>query len=196
MIIEAWLQESGVVPYIPVGKRSIFSLWRIVMLTGMVATPLGTIYLAETWKKGKESGLSFSGYFFSAILSLFILTATAMSLSALGILSPLGVSSQMVSRLLFARCFFVVIWSVGAATLCSSITNGPGGAVLSLGLFSIALFPGLSGSSMSWWFVAPLGDMASTVNSMSTGWEATLAVAAHSAFYLIAGALILKRTLR
>ncbi|MCK5131681.1 MAG: hypothetical protein KAR40_05955 [Candidatus Sabulitectum sp.] len=193
MFIESWLQESGMISYIPVGKRSIFSLWRIVMLTGMVAAPLVTMFLSEAWKKWKNSGVLLTSYFFGTIFSVFVLTTTAMVLNALGILSPLGVSLETISQILFARCIFAAVWVVAAATLCSSITSGPGGAALSFGLFSIALLPGLSGSSISWWFIAPLGDMVTTVDSLSNGWDVSMAVAAHSMIYLAAGFFILKK---
>jgi len=157
MFMESWLQESGIISYIPVGKRSIFSLWRIVMLTGTVAAPLATIFLAEAWRKWKDSGVGITGYFCSAVLSVFVLTCTAMILNSLCILVPLGVSPEMVFQLFFARCIFAAFWSIAAATLCSSITSGPAGAVMALGLFSLALLPRsfrfinqLVGHSTSW----------------------------------------------
>jgi hypothetical protein len=196
LAIESWLQESGVIPYFPLKQRSIFSLWRIVMLTCLVGTPLGTLFMAESWKTGRGDGVSFAGHFFSTITTVLILTTTAMTLVAFGFLVPLGVSVETMSLFIPARCLFAVLWSVAAACVCSAITSGPGGAILSLGLFSLALLPGLSGSSMSWWFIAPLGDMTTSVDAMNSGWHSTLVVLAHSAAYLLAGALILKRTIR
>lgn|GEM_PF-1736015 len=196
LVIESWLQDSGVIPYIPVKKRSLYSLWRIVMLTCLVGTPVGTLFMIESWKQGLEKGASFAAHYLSSVLAVLILTTTALTLAAFGILAPLGVSVETISLLLPARCLFAVIWSVAAASLCSSITSGPGGAILSLGLFSLALLPGLSGSSMSWWFIAPLGDMATSVDSLSSGWNSTLAVTAHSVAYLLGGAYVLKRTIR
>ncbi|MCP4647524.1 MAG: hypothetical protein GY852_07295, partial [bacterium] len=175
MFVEAWFQESGITAYIPVGKRSIYSLWRIVMLTSLVATPLATLFLADSWKRARKTALSFRDDFFNSVFPMFVLTLLAMTTGAFGILSPLGVSSSMIAQLLLTRCVFAAIWSISAATLCSSITSGSGGAVLSLGLFSLALVPGLSGASLSWWFIAPLGDMVTSVDSLSTGWDATFA---------------------
>lgn len=194
MFIESWLQESGMISYIPVGKRSIFSLWRIVAISCMVATPLTTLFLSEAWQNWKKSGEQLTGYFFRSILSAFILVTTAMVLSSLGILTPLGVSPETISQILFIRCTFAAIWVVATATLCSSISNGPGGAILSFGLFSLALLPGLSGSPVSHWFIAPLGDMVTTVDSLSNGWDLSLAVSAHSVLYLAVGFLVLKKT--
>ena len=193
MLIESWLQESGMIPYIPVGKRSIFSLWRIVMLTAMVATPLITLFLSEAWKKIKNGGGKLSGYFFSTVFSAFILTATAMVLSSLGILTPLGVSPESISQFLFARCLFTALWVVATATLCSSITRNAGGAALAFGLFSLALLPGLSGASVSWWFIAPLGDMVTQVDSLRYHWNISLVVAAHSVDYFALSFLVLKK---
>ncbi|MCK5842198.1 MAG: hypothetical protein KAH31_08520 [Candidatus Sabulitectum sp.] len=181
------------IPYIPVGKRSIFSLWRIVMLTAMVATPLITLFLSEAWAKIKNGDGKISGYFFSTVLSAFILTATAMVLSSLGILTPLGVSPESISQFLFARCLFAALWVVATAALCSSITSNTGGAALAFGLFSLALLPGLSGSSLSWWFIAPLGDMITQVDSLSYDWNISLVVAAHSVVYLALSFLVLKK---
>ncbi len=197
MFIESWLQESGMIPYIPVGKRPIFSLWRIVMLTGMVAAPLTTVFLAEAWKKWKgSSGVRITGYFFSTVLSAFILTAAAMTLGSLGILTPLGISPEMISQMLFTRCIFAAFWIVAAATLCSSVTSGPSGAVMSFGLFSLALFPGLTGSPVSWWLIAPLGDMVTTVDSISNDWNISMAAAAHSIVYLAVGFFFFRKASR
>ncbi|MCK5786069.1 MAG: hypothetical protein KAH54_05880 [Candidatus Sabulitectum sp.] len=196
MLIESWLQESGILPYVPVGKRSVFSLWRVVMLTGLVGTPLATMFLSESWNKWKKGRERFTGFFFSSILSVFLLTATAMLLMSLGTLTPLGVSSGIIFQMFFSRCIFVAFWSVTAAAFCSSISSGAGGASLSFGLFSMAFFPGLLGSSISWWFIAPLGNMATTVVSTGTGWNSTIATAAHSLFYLGAGFLILRKLIQ
>ncbi len=193
MFIEAWLQESGMIAYIPVGKRSVFSLWRIVMLTGMVGTPLATIFLSEAWETGRKTGIHLTGYFFSTVITVLILVATAMILGSMGILIPLGGSAGVISQMLFARCLLAAVWVVATATLCSSITNGPGGAALALGLFSLALLPGLTGSAMSWWFIAPLGDMVTKVTSPGINWNVSFVVAVHSIVYFAAGFLVLKK---
>jgi len=193
MLVESWLQESGMIPYVPVGKRSIFSIWRIVMLTAMVAIPLTTLFFSEAWKKLNAGEVKLSGYFFATVLSAFILTATAMVLSSVGILAPLGVSPESISSFLFARCLFVALWVVAAAALCSSISSSAGGAALAFGLFSLSLLPGLSGSSVSWWFIAPLGEMVTHVDSLRYDWNLSLVVAAHSVVYFALSFLVLKK---
>ncbi len=182
------------IPYIPVGKRSVFSLWRIVILVGAVATPLTAMYMSEAWKKWKNSNSRLTEYFFSTVLSAFLLTAAAMIISAIGILAPLGVPLETISHLLFTRCLFTAVWVVSAAALCSSITSSTGAAALSFGLFNLALLPGLTGASISWWAIAPLGEMVTNVYSAGNNWNITLAVIAHSLVYLLAGFLVLRKT--
>ncbi len=182
------------IPYIPVGKRSVFSLWRIVILTGMIATPLTAMYLSEAWEKWKDSESRLATYLFTTILSAFLLTAAAMIISAIGILAPLGVPLETISHLLFTRCLFTAVWVVSASVLCSSITSNTGAAALSFGLFNMALLPGLAGASLSWWAVAPLGEMVTTVYSAGNNWNITFAVIAHSLVYLLAGFLVLRKT--
>jgi len=192
-LVESWLQESGVIPYTPVGKRSVLSIWRITMITVAVAGPLAAIYLSELWKQWTKSGESFTGYFFRAVFSVFLLVTAAMTLNALGILAPLGIPSSLILQMVFTRCIFAALWTVAAATLCSSVTSGNGSAALAFGLFSMALFPGLSGSSVSWWIIAPLGTMVSAADSVATGWNTSLSAAAHSVFYFAAGYFLLRK---
>jgi len=182
-----------VAPYTPVGKRSVLSIWRTVMLTGAVATPVASIYLSELWKRWRESGESFSGYFFRAVVSVFLLVTTAMTLNGLGILAPLGVPSSLIIQMIFTRCVFAALWIVAAATMCSSVNSGTGGAALAFGLFNMALLPGLSGSSVSWWIIAPLGTMVFCADSVATGWDTSLFAAAHSVFYFAAGYFLLRK---
>lgn len=195
-LVESWLQESGVIPYTPVGKRSVLSIWRIAMLTGAVAAPLASIYLGELWKKWRNTGESFSGYFFRAVISIFLLVTAAMTLNGLGVLAPLGIPSSLILQMMLTRCILAALWIVAAATLCSSITSSTGGAALAFGLFSMALLPGLSGSAVNWWVIAPLGTMVTTAGSVSTGWNTSLAAATHSLFYFAAGYFLLRKAIR
>jgi hypothetical protein len=195
-LVESWLQESGVTPYIPVGKRSVLSIWRIAIITCAVAAPLASIYLGELWKKWKHTGESFTGYFFRAVFSVLLLVTAAMTLNGLGVLVPLGIPSSLILQMILTRCIFAALWIVAAATLCSSITSGTGGGALAFGLFSMALLPGLSGSAVSWWVIAPLGTMVSATDSAATGWNVSLAATAHSLLYFAAGYFLLRKTIR
>ncbi len=190
LLIESWLQESGVIPYIQVGKRGSYSIWRTVMLTGLVATPVSTLFMGTAWKAGITPG-RFRETYSAVLLSCFIITAVVMLLASFAVLPPLGVSLSLIAGSVFLRASVTALWVVSAASLCSSISPGHGGGVLSLGLFSLGLFPGLSGSSMNWWFAAPLGEMVT-----SSGPGATLAVMGHSLFYLLFSSFVLGRVTR
>jgi len=190
--LNSWLQESGILPYFPIKQRTVLLIWRIVITAAFVTAPLGTLYLSKTWKP-KFFSLN---HFLYSLLALFLLSALAVALSAFGILLPLHISFGVISSILLTRCLFALLWSVSVAALCSSINSGPGGAVLSIGIFSIALLPGLTDISVSWWAVAPIGDLVLNVEVISSPWSATLAVLAHTLVYLSAAYLILKQNLR
>lgn len=187
-----WLQEAGILPYFPLKQRTVLLIWRIVIIAAFVTAPLGTIFLSKVWKPGF---FNLNKFLFS-LLALFLLATLAASLSAYGILLPLKVPFVMISSMLLTRCLFVILWSVSVAALCSSINNGPGGAVLSIGIFSIASLPGLTDISVTWWAVAPIGDLVLNVEVISSPWSATLAVLAHTLVYLSAAYFILKQNLR
>jgi hypothetical protein len=193
MIVESWLQESGMVPYTPVSRRSSLSVWRIAMLTGILGAPLASLYLSEAWKKWKSIRTNFTGYFFSSVFSVSMLLTAAMIINSMGLLIPLGVSYTAVLSLILSKCIVIILWITATATLCSSITGSAGAAVLSFGLLSIALLPGLSGSSLSWWIIAPLGAMHTSTESLSSGWDIVLVVAAHATVYFTAGYFLLRK---
>jgi hypothetical protein len=186
LVFESWMQTSGIIPYTPVGMRSGYSVWRIVMLSCMVGTPLMTLFMGDSWKRGLLKD-SFYGAYTGTILACFLVIALVMIIASFVILPLLGVSTGTVADSVFIRAAVTGLWAVSAAALCSSMSAGPGGAVLSLGLFSLGLFPGLSGASMSWWFMGPLGDLV-----ISRPW-AVAAVLGHSVVYLFFGGVILRK---
>lgn len=189
LVMESRLQETGLFAYIPVGMRSGYSIWRVLMLVCVVTTPLTSFFLGHSWKSG-----GFARYFYSQFFGTFtacLLAAFIVMTSAVfALLPPLTVPVGFVAAHFFPGALVVAFWAVSTAFLCSSITSGPGASALSLGLFSLGLFPGLAGSSMSYWFVGPLGDM------VKGSQEAVFAVAGHSVFYLLFSLLILRKTTR
>jgi len=189
LVVESWMQKYGIIAYIPVGKRSGFSVWRIVMIACMVGTPISTLFMGDSWKK-VQSVESFNLSFFGTVLTCFMVVFLVMIMASFVILPPLGVPLGTVAANVFIRAAITGFWAASTAALCSAVSVGPGGAVLSVGLFSLGLFPGLSGTSMSWWFMGPLGDMVS-----SRPW-AVYAVLGHSVAYLFFGWLILKKLSR
>lgn len=106
------------------------------------------------------------------------------------LLVPLTVPAGYIASHVFPLAAVASFWVVSTAFLCSSITSGPGAAVFSIGLFSLGLFPGLSGPSMGWWFAAPLGEMVKATPG------AELAVLGHALVYLLFSLLILRKTIR
>ncbi len=190
LLVESWLQESGVIPYIQVGKRGSYSVWRTVMLSGLVATPVSTLFMGSAWRGGIARG-RFPETYSAVLLSCFITTVLVMLLASFAVLPPLGVSLSLIAGSVFLRAAVTGLWVISAASLCSSISPGQGGAVLALGLFSLGLFPGLSGSSMNWWFAAPLGEMVT-----SSGSGAIPAVMGHSLFYLLFSSFVLRKLSR
>lgn len=186
LVFESWMQTSGIIPYTPVGMRSGYSVWKIVMLSCMVGTPLMTLFMGNSWKEGLSKGNVFGAYL-GTMVACFLVITIVMIIASFVILPALGVPVGTVAASVFIRAAVTGLWAVSTASLCSSMSAGPGGALLSLGLFSLGLFPGLSGSSMSWWFMGPLGDMV-----MSRPW-ATVSVLGHSVVYLFFGRLILKK---
>jgi len=189
LVVESRMQQSGFIDYIPVGMRSIYSIWRVVMLSALVGTPLTSLFMAEAWKSGDFSSsfyLKFAGSYIACFLGSFL----AMTVFSYVLLIPLTVPADFISSRVFPLAAAASFWAVSTGFLCSSITSGPGAAVLSLGLLSLGLFPGLTGSSMGWWFVAPLGEMVTG----SPG--AVMAVLLHGLFYLSFSLLILRKTTR
>ncbi len=189
LVVEARLQDSGFINYMPVGKRPDFSVWRVVMIACMTGTPLLSFFLFRSWHGMNRSTPLFSGFLGSLAASwsfLFI----AMVAAGFLLLPPLTVPVGYIASRIFLRAALSAFWAVSAASLCSSITSSSGAAALSFGLFSLGLFPGLAGNSMSWWFMAPLG-------SMVTGQPmAVLAVTAHGVAYTALSFLILRKTIR
>ncbi len=191
LIVETWMQESGIIAYIPVGSRSDLSLWRILMISVMVGTPLSAIFMAESWKKKFPSD-DFSGSLLSTQVSSFLILLVIMTAASFIVTAPFGVSLSDKIGSVAARALIMCFWSTAIATLCSVISGGAGAAILSIGLFSIALFPGLSGTAMSRWFAAPLGNLVTGGTDLLT----VLAVLGHSAVYLILSALMLRKISR
>lgn len=191
LIVETWAQESGLIAYIPVGSRSDLSIWRILMISAMVGTPLSAIYMAESWKK-IFSSTGFSSSFLACLTSNFLMVLLVMIIASLIVVSPFGISLSDKVGSVVSRALIMCFWSTATASLCSVISGGAGTAILSLGLFSIALFPGLSGTGMSRWVTAPLGEMVTAGTSVST----VLAVLGHSLVYLILSALMLRKVSR
>jgi len=188
LVIEARLQDSGFLDYMPVGQRPDFSVWRVVMIACMTGTPLLSFFLFRSWqgmKRGKSLLTGFFGSFAASWCFLFM----AMLAAGFLLLPPLTVPLGYIASRIFLRAAVSAFWAVSAASLCSSITSESGAAALSFGLFSLGLFPGLAGNSMSWWFMAPLG-------SMVTGQPmAVLAVTAHGVVYTALSFLILRKTI-
>ncbi len=189
LVVESRMQESGLIAYIPVGMRSIYSIWRVIMLSALVGTPLTALFMAERWKNF-ESSSSFYSRFFGSFASCFLNSFFAMTAFSFVLLVPLTVPAGYIASHVFPLAAAASFWVVSTAFICSSITSGPGAAILSIGLFSLGLFPGLSGSSMGWWFAAPLGEMVKG----SSGTE--LAVLGHGLVYLLLSMLILRKTNR
>lgn len=189
LVIESRMQESGLIAYIPVGMRSSYSIWRVIMFSSMIGTPVTALFMGEKWKSG-ESSPSFSGMFLGSYAACFLASLLAMTAASFILLPPLTVPVGYIASQVFQRAAVTSFWIVSTGFLCSAITSGSGAAVLSLGLFSLGLFPGLAGSSMGWWFAAPLGDMVTGTQG------AGAAVAGHSAVYLAISLLILKKTTR
>lgn len=189
LVIETRLQESGFAEYIPVGKRSDYSVWRVAMLTCMVGAPLSALFLYGSWQAG-DGGHGFTGRFFASFLTLFIVVYLITVAASFALLPPLTVPLGFIASRVFIRAAITAFWGVSAAFLCSSITSGSGAAVLSLGLFSLGLFPGLAGGSMGWWVLAPLGDMVRGVSG------AEVVTLVHSLVYMLFSMLILSRTTR
>lgn len=188
LVLETWLQKVGIIAYIPVGERSPLSLWRMAMVCVGVNTALSVVFMSSRWNGIQTTPSLFSkiagaltasfGYCF-----LTIITASAIALPPLGV-PVFSMTGQLLSGALVAS-----LWSTATALLCSVISRTGGGAVLSLGFFALALFPGLSGNGMSSWFVAPLGEL--VVSGMST--STVLPMIAHSFVYLVLGSAMLSR---
>ena len=189
LVIEARLQNSGFINYIPVGMRSDLSVWRIVMIVCMVGTSLLSFFLFQSWRS-LGGGTSFVSGFSASLVSSWSFLFVSMLAAGFLLLPPLTVPVGYIASRIFLRAAVTAFWAVSAASLCSSITSESGAAILSFGLFSLGLFPGLSGNSMNWWFMAPLGSMV-TGQSM-----AFLAVAAHGIAYTAFSYLILRKTSR
>lgn len=188
LVIESRMQESGIIAYIQVGKRSGYSIWRVVMLACMVGTPLSSLFMSDSWKQDGASR-SFPGWYAATILTCFLFLFLAMTALTFLLLPPLAVPVGFIASHVFVPAAVTAFWAVSAAALCSSLTSGQGAAVLSLGLFSLGLFPGLSGTSMNWLFMGPLGDMLIGIP------YAMAAVAAHGLFYSLFSYILLRKTI-
>ena len=189
LVVESRMQESGLIAYIPVGMRSSYSIWRVIMLSALVGTPLTSLFIADSRKSG-ELVNSFYSKFFGSFASCFLNSFFVMTALSFVLLVPLAVPAGYIASRVFPLAAVASFWVVSTAFLCSSITSGPGAAVFSVGLFSLGLFPGLGGTSMGWWFAAPLGEMVKG----SRGAE--LAVLGHALVYLLFSLLILRKTNR
>lgn len=189
LLIESKMQESGFIAYIPVGLRSSYSIWRVIMLSALVGTPVTALFMADAWKSTERS-VSFYNRFFGSLMTAFLFSFLPMVAFSFALLVPLTVPAGFIASNIFPQAAVVAFWVASAGFLCSSITSGPGAAVLSAGLLSLGLFPGLAGSSMDWWFAGPLGEMVYE----SPG--ASLAVMGHGIFYLLFSLLILRKTNR
>jgi hypothetical protein len=116
LVVESRLQESGLMAYIPVGKRSGYSIWRALMLCCMVGTPLTTMFMNGSWKI-LEGRVKFSAWFFGTFAACFTALFLVMNASAFILLPPLAVHVGFIASRVFPLAALTAFWAVAAATL-------------------------------------------------------------------------------
>ncbi|PIE51109.1 hypothetical protein CSA37_05720 [Candidatus Fermentibacteria bacterium] len=182
LVLEAWLQKSGIMAYIPIGERSSLSLWRMTMVSAAVNTPLSALFMGQRWSNLSKS-LSLSKKVTGALSASFISCFLSIIIASAAVLPLLRVPVFSMTGQLLAGALISSFWSAAAAMLCSVISRTGGGAFLSVGLFALALLPGLSGNPMSPWFTAPLGKLVAEGLLPGYVWPTI----AHSTVYLLLG---------
>jgi hypothetical protein len=182
LFIESWMQRSGFMPYTAVKQRGALSAWKMIALVSAVGIPVNSIFMHGGWRQAR-GGASTPAFFGGTCFAGFLVMLIAVGLGTGFILMPMGIPFSAVARVIFPWGIFVLLWAASASALSSSMTSSIGAAVLSLGLFSLALLPGLTGTAMSRWMIPPIGEM----TQPGAGWSQALAIIGHAMAYFAAG---------